>query len=80
MLETRGQIIREPFNAMMERKQERYAFLLGLEKQSREGRVDPKQLKKEIKELETFIEYSRESIDFWDFKGILIERPFSKPT
>lgn len=67
MMELRGEEIREPFNAMMKRKQERYSLLLGIENDSRELGVGPEQVKKEIKELEKFLKFFSESLTSWDF-------------
>lgn len=67
MLESRGEEIREPFNAMMERKQKRYSLLLGAEKDSPEPGLRSEQVKQEIKELGTFIKFYSESLTSWDF-------------
>lgn len=55
----------KPFDEMMERKRERYSLLVGLEHSPQELGLDPEQVKKEIKELEEFIEVNSESLRSW---------------
>lgn len=66
-LELRGEVIREAFNEMMERKQERYSFLLGAKNDLQNPEHGRTQVKKEIKELETFIKFYSETLTSWDF-------------
>jgi len=67
MLQLRGEQIREPFEEMMKRKQERHSLLLDLENGSRELWVGLEQLKKEIKEHETYLKFYSETLTSWDF-------------
>ena len=67
MMELRGEEIREPFNAMMKRKQEQHSLLLNLENGSRELWVGLEKLRKNIKELDTFLKFYSETLTSWDF-------------
>lgn len=62
----RGRQILEPFNAMMKRKQDRYSLLLAMENDSQELGLNTEQVKKEIKELEKWIEMNSEMLSSWD--------------
>lgn len=64
ILESRGKAIRQPFNAMMKRQQEHYSLLLTMKNNPS---VNKEQLKKEIKELDKFLEFYSLSLTSWDF-------------
>ena len=64
ILEERGKAIRQLFNEMMQRKKENYSVLLSMENNPA---VDPDIVKKEVKDLEQFIEFYSLSLSSWDF-------------
>lgn len=60
-----SRVVCPPFDAMMERKRERYSLLTGVKNSPQELGLDPEQVKKEIKELEEFIQFNSETLRFW---------------